>query len=109
MGFSGIINAAETARVQGVDLYGAERERLEAMLEFHAKLLNGAPIPSDLCGGTLNSLKPEPMWEIAFNHFHTRVGDALPETQKLVQSIRPTATTHHMDWESLTHADVGAP
>jgi hypothetical protein len=109
MGFSGIINAAETARVQGVDLYGAERERLEAMLEFHAKLLNGAPIPSDLCGGALNSLKPEPMWEIALNHFHTRLGDALPETQKLVQSIRPTATTHHMDWETLTHADVGAP
>lgn len=109
LGFSGIINAAETARLQGVDLYGAERERLEAMLEFHAKLLNGAPIPSDLCGGALNSLKPEPMWEIALNHFVTRLGDALPETQKLVQSIRPTSTTHHMDWETLTHAGVGAP
>jgi hypothetical protein len=109
LGFAGIINAAETARLQGVDLYGAERERLEAMLEFHAKLLNGAPVPADLCGGALNSVKPEPMWEIALNHFVMRLGGSLPETQKLVQSIRPTATTHHMDWETLTHAGVGDP
>jgi hypothetical protein len=49
------------------------------------------------------------MWEIALNHFVNRLGDSLPETQKLVQSIRPTATTHHMDWETLTHANIGAP
>ncbi|HVY30033.1 MAG TPA: alginate lyase family protein [Polyangiaceae bacterium] len=109
LAFGGIINAAETARLQGVDLYGAERERLEATLEFHARLLNGAPVPSELCGGALRLLEPEPTWEIALNHFVNRLGDSLPETQKLAQSIRPTATTHHMDWETLTHASAGAP
>jgi hypothetical protein len=109
LGFAGIINAAETARLQGVDLYGEQAARLKAMLEFHAKLLNGAPVPADLCGGALNSVKAEPMWEIALNHFVTRRGESLPETQKLVQTIRPTATNHQMDWETLTHASVGAP
>lgn len=109
LGFAGIIDAAETARLQGVDLYGEQSERLRAMLEFHARLLNGAPVPSDLCGGKLTSVKAAPMWEIALNHFVSRQGQALPETQKLVSTIRPTETNHHMAWETLTHAGVGAP
>jgi hypothetical protein len=32
----------------------------------------------------------------------------LPETLKLLQSIRPTDATHHMAWETLTHAEIGA-
>jgi hypothetical protein len=106
-GIAGIINAAETAHLQGVDLYGEQAARLQALLEFHAKYLNGAAVPSTLCGGALTDNAPNPTWEIALNHFVTRKGGALPETQKLVQKLRPTGTDHHVGWETLTHANVG--
>src|SRR5262249_30732109 len=40
-GVAAIINAAETAQIQGVDLFAAERKRLVAMLELHSKYMNG--------------------------------------------------------------------
>ena len=107
-GFAGIVNAAETARIQGVDLYGEHATRLQAMLEFHAKYLNGASVPAWLCGGSLTDNRADPMWEIGFNHFAGRRAQALPETQKLLNAIRPTGTDHHMAWETLTHAGLGA-
>jgi hypothetical protein len=107
-GMAAIVNAAETARIQGVDLYSAEAKRITAGLEFHAKLLNGAPVPANLCGGTLNAVTPDPMWEIAFNGFANRLSLSLPETQTLLAKIRPTGEDHHMEWETLTHAEVGS-
>jgi hypothetical protein len=107
MGFAGILNSAETALIQGVDLYAEESERLTAALEFHAAYLNGAAVPSSLCGGALTDVNPDPMWEIALNHFVTRRGGSLPETERVVVSMRPTGTSHHMAWETLTHAGLG--
>jgi hypothetical protein len=107
-GLAAIVNAAETARIQNVDLYASEAKRLSAGLEFHAKLLNGAPVPSTLCGGTLNAVTPDPMWEIALNALTTRLGIPLPETARVVTKIRPSGVDHHMEWETLTHADVGS-
>ena len=40
-GFAAMINAAETARIQGVDLYSLEAKRITAGLELHAGYLNG--------------------------------------------------------------------
>lgn len=105
-GLAAMINAAETARIQGVDLYAEEQTRITAGLELHAKYLNGAAVPSWLCGGSLNAVTPDPMWEIAYNAYGTTLGLSLPETQKLVATVRPTGQTHHMDWETLTHADI---
>ena len=62
-----MVNAAETARQQGVDLYGEASARLRAGLEFHADYLLGKMPPAWLCGGKLD-LRILPMWEIAFNH-----------------------------------------
>lgn len=106
-GLAAMVNAAETARIQGVDLFGEQSARLRATLELHASYLDGAAVPSWLCGGALNAVSPDPTWEIALNEYATILGYALPETQKLVQSIRPTRTDHHMDWETLTHGDIG--
>jgi hypothetical protein len=108
-GLSALLNTAETAYLQGVDLYGEQAERLKAGLEFHARYLNGAPVPSTLCGGALSKNAPNPTWELAVNHFVTRRGESLPESQRLVLAIRPTATDHHTGWETLTHAGVGDP
>jgi hypothetical protein len=108
-GFAAMINAAETARIQGVDLYGAERERITKALEFHAQYLSGAqPNPTSICGVALNAVTPDPRWEIAYNELATRDSSSLPNTKKLIQQIRPTRSDHHMIWETLTHAEVGS-
>ena len=42
-GFAGIVNAAETALIQGIDLYGEQAARLVAGFEFNAQFLDGVP------------------------------------------------------------------
>jgi hypothetical protein len=98
---------AETALIQGVDLYQMEAKRLAATIEFHASFLDGAAVPAWLCGGKLNAVTPDPTWEIAYNEFANRLGMSLPHTKNVVAKIRPTAGNHHMAWESMTHAEVG--
>ncbi len=105
-GIASAINGAETARLQGLDLYGEESKRLTLGLEFHADYLNGTPVPSWLCGGKLN-LSNFATWEIAYNHFHNRMGKALPNTEKLIAKIRPTGASLIVGWETLTHAGTG--
>jgi hypothetical protein len=107
-GIASTMFIAETAFIQGVDLYKDESRRLTAALEFHAQFLNGAPVPAWLCGGKLNSVTPYPTWEIGFNHYANRLGMPLPQAKMLVAKIRPTAGNHHMAWESMTHAEVGS-
>lgn len=107
-GFAAMVNAAETALIQGVDLYSEQSARMAAGLEFHANFLDGASVPSWLCGGSLNAVSPDAMWEIGLNEFSGRLGMSLPHTQTLVGKIRPTGADHHMDWETLTHAEIGS-
>ena len=102
-------NAAETARIQGVDLYSIESKRMAAAYEFHSKYLSRENANSTaICGVALNAVTPDPMWEIAYNEFANRLNVALPNTEKLVGMIRPTGADHHMVWETLTHAEVGS-
>jgi hypothetical protein len=66
MGFASIANAAETAQIQGLDLYGEEGDRIMAAMEFTAQYLapNNVPAPENLKFSLLKT------WEIAYNHFH---------------------------------------
>ena len=48
------------------------------------------------------------MWEIGYNAYANVLKVPMPETAKLLQKIRPTEATHHMAWETLTHAEIGA-
>jgi hypothetical protein len=107
-GFAAMTNAAETARIQGVDLFQEQAARITAGYEFHAGFLNGNAVPSWLCGGALNAKSPDPMWEIGYNEYANREGLSLPQNQKLLAKIRPTGADHHMIWETLTHAEVGS-
>jgi hypothetical protein len=52
--------------------------------------------------------KPTQMWEIAYNNYANRDGIALPQTLQVVNEVRPTSVDHDMDWETLTHAEVGS-
>ena len=103
MALAAMVNAAETARQQGVDLYGEQANRIIAALEFQAQFLppNNATPPRNLAFHT------HPTWEIAFNHYHNRLGRELPKMAAVLQRIRPTGVNHHMAWETLTHAGVG--
>ncbi len=116
-GFAAMINTAETARIQGVDLYGEQATRIVAGLELAASYLNGATTPDPGCpynaAKSMGFPNPQlnranPMWEIAFNNYATRGGMMLPNVAAMIAKIRPTAADHHMAWETLTHAQVGA-
>jgi hypothetical protein len=103
MALAGMVDAAETARQQGVDLYAEQGKRIMAALEFQAQYLppNNAQAPQSL------EFHVHPTLEIAYNHFHDRLGYSLPK-MFAVLLIRPTGVNHHMNWETLTHAGMGA-
>jgi hypothetical protein len=104
MAYASMANAAETARQQGLDLYAEQGKRMMAALEFQAQYLppNNTPAPENL------AFALQPTWEIAFNHFHNRMGNALPKMAAVLPTNRPTGANHHMAWETLTHGNVGA-
>jgi hypothetical protein len=104
MALAGMVNAAETARQQGLDLYGELGNRIPAAFEFEAQYLppNSAPAPEHL------EFNLHPTWEIAYNHFHNRLGLPLPKMSKVIPGNRPTGVNHHMVWETLTHGDMGS-
>jgi hypothetical protein len=103
MALAGMVDAAETARQQGVDLYGEQAQRIMAAMEFQARYLppNHATPPEKL------EFNLHPTWEIAYNHFHDRMGFALPNMSAVLPGNRPTGVNHHMAWETLTHAGMG--
>jgi hypothetical protein len=104
MALSAMVNAAETARQQGLDLYAEQGKRIMAALEYQAQFLapNHAPVPEHL------AFNKHPTWEIAYNHFHNRLGVNLPKMAAVLPTNRPTGVNHHMAWETLTHGEVGA-
>jgi hypothetical protein len=75
-----------------------------AALEFQAQYLppNNAKPPENL------EFNLHPTWEIAYNHFHNRLGIDLPKIAAVIPGNRPTGVNHHMNWETLTHGDIGA-
>jgi hypothetical protein len=109
-GISGALDAAETAHIQGVDLYNDAtsnaRNRLTSALEFNAYYLMGNPVPSYVCGGTV-TLQVYPTDEIGYNEYHNRLGLNLPLTIEYLQNtIRqlPNPTEYHiMVYETLSH------
>jgi len=100
MAFSGMVDASETARQQGIDLYAEVGARMMASMEFQAQFLppNNAKAPENL------EFNLHPTWEIAYNHFHNRLGKDLPRMVAVIRGNRPTGVNHHMNWETLTHA-----
>jgi hypothetical protein len=106
-GFGGLIQTAEIAWHQGVDLYSERNNRLLTGLEFHAKYILGAPVPADLCGGTLNNLEAMPTFEIPYNHYHNRKKLPMPLSEKIVNTHVPEGAVQHMMYGTLSHHGVG--
>ncbi len=107
-GLAATINVAETALLQGVDLYRDEETqamaRIMQTMEFHSRYENIALMP-DICKkyhGII--LSAQWTFEIGYTHYAVRLGHPLPETRAFVQRHRPTQGDFHYMWESLTHA-----
>ena len=79
-------------------------KRIIAALEFQAQYLppNNAQPPQGL------EFHVHPTWEVAYNHCRDRLGFSLPKMSAVLPTIRPTGVNHHMNWETLTHAGMGA-
>jgi hypothetical protein len=111
-GISGALDAAETAYIQGINLYSDTASnalnRLTSALEFNAKYLlaNSTSVPSYVCGGTV-TLQVYPTDEIGYNEYHNRLGLDLPLTLQYLQTVirqLPNPTEYHiMVYESLSH------
>ena len=119
MGLGGMANAAATAGIQGVDLFGEQQARIIAGFELNAGFVNqyldekarrgsepasswrptGWVNPNFAVGGTAYLTG----WEVAYNHYIKR-GVSMPNTAKVVQRLRPGGTALHNSWETLTNA-----
>jgi hypothetical protein len=129
MGMSSLSNMAETARIQGDDIYGEEQDRFVAAYELNAgyvleylgqtnNLFNRAvptgwmPTTNWVCptfAATAGGGSAALGWEIAYNHYKTRQGIAMPNTEQLINRIRAMSGTstrsgNHIGWETATHA-----
>lgn len=111
MGLAAMVDTAETALLQGVDLYAEQAKRITTTMEFHAGFLLGDPVPEWLGGGKpLKAVRALPAWEIAYNHYHGRRGLKLPRSEELIRTqvrTRPAGVDIFMAWETLTHAGLG--
>ncbi|MFF5725040.1 alginate lyase family protein [[Kitasatospora] papulosa] len=105
-GISAIAHIAETSRIQGQDLYGTDvGERLRQALGFQSRYQLGEPVPSWLCGGSLD-LGLGPVTEVGYNALHNRLGTPMTNTRRLTEQNRPAGSNNlFVAWETLTHGD----
>lgn len=98
---------AETALMQGADLYPQVGERIRQALGWQStQEVRAAPEPADLCGNGPLKRGLGPVTETGFNALHTRQGVAMTNTQALTERSRPAGTNYlFVAWETLTNAN----
>jgi len=105
----GAIQAPEIAFHQGVNLYD---DRLLAAFELQARLMM-QQIPPGFTADDIHTpygYWPEPVWEIAYNHFVVRKKREMPYTKTFLEtnkSARPERVTFHWGPNTLTHYGRG--
>jgi Alginate lyase len=99
LGSEALMQAAETARTQGVDLFGQEASRIVGAYEFTAKhdleaLANGGRVSGGVCGGRINQggIGWQTGFVTAYNAYHNRLGYSMPYTKQMMDKI--AAVTH---------------
>jgi hypothetical protein len=109
-GLASALHAPEVAWNQCVDLYTAETARFTAALELLANELVTNSY-TDVCGTACSPTADRyDIFEIGYNHYHNRMGIALPNTLQQITNIRAGTNIQWTSWnlvyETLTHADV---
>jgi len=112
MGTAATINAAETAFIQGLDLYAWETDRLIGGLEYDTWWNLNNPPPTYICNANITiGTYFNPTFEIAYNALANRKNYSLPNTyQYIIQHVRTNpdpAEILMMIYETLTHG--GSP
>jgi hypothetical protein len=107
-GIAGLIQTAETAFKQGVDLYKTNGNRLLLGQEYHAQFVLGAKAPSNICGGNVSNTEAMPNWEIAYNHYHNWMKLDMPRSGEVIAKHSPDGAVQHMMWTTLSHHGMGA-
>lgn len=124
-----IANGAETALIQGVDLYSDPefKDKLIAAYELNANYTNQmldrmAATGQTAAAVTASDWKPTNFpcadfkdgggsaflgTEILYNHYANRLKNSMPETKRLVERTRPQRGGNHLLHETLTHASTG--
>ena len=126
MGLGAWANIAETARLQRLDLYAEQKERFIAAFERNTSYVNQmldqmATTQQTAAQLTATSWVPS-SWpcsdfkdgggsaflglELALNHFSTRLGVPMPNTQVLAARKRSQSGGNHLFFETLTHHGV---
>lgn len=109
-GLAAIINVAESARLQGLDLYQDQTSqaalRITTAMELHSAHQNGdqAKLCKSYDGHKKNTIGT---FEIGFNHYALRQDISLPQTSLFLQKHRPLEGKFHYLWETLTHGSTG--
>ena len=129
MGLGAISNMAETAGIQGDDVFGPEQSRLVTSYELNAGYaleylantgnFNRAVTPTGwmpttnwACpkfAATGGGYAAAMGWEIAYNNYNGRHGVAMPKTLQLITKVRAMTSTatrygNNIGWETLTSA-----
>lgn len=108
MGFGAAINTAETAYIQGVDLYAKEMDRLVAAAEFASSYLLGKPVTDILCSGEGIHLTNASTFEVAYAHLAKIQRNPMPHTWKqIITHVRPDSNQFSLTgcYETLTHGE----
>jgi hypothetical protein len=101
-GLGGLIQLAEMAWQQGVDLYGYRNNILFTAMEFHAYITNGGK-PKECCYD-LKGVGFLPCgWEVGYNHYKGRMGWDMPNTAAMLAKHRPEDYVFHWGMGTLTH------
>ncbi len=100
LGIGNLVEAAEIAWSQGIDLYGAYHNRLLKGLEYTARYNLGEEVPFTPYIDKTGHYKHEqistegrgvfrPIYEMALNHYQKRKGIDTPFLQRVVNKTRP--------------------
>ncbi len=121
LGLGAMSNTAQTARIQGVDLFKEQQARIIAGYERSADYVNQYLDQVAALGGaepastwrptgwvgatfTVGGLGYKGGWEVAYSHYAIDLGVDMPSTARLVARLRPSQPLLNTTWETLTSA-----
>ena len=109
LGLAFLADACETAWNQGLDLWGANGNRLAIGFEYTARYNLGLDVP-------VMGKKPiskegrgnfRPVYEKVYHHYHDRAGLEMPFTRQVIAKIRPEGEHwDHVSWGTLFFANL---
>lgn len=107
MALGATLQAAETASIQGVDLFAEQQRRLTAAMEYNARYLNAPSATGWACRAALKTIGTTVRhgWEVGYGHYAGDRRVQLPQSRQYMVQFRSRAWTElHMNWPVLTSA-----